>query len=54
LITTQKHAEEFRRWADEAGNAASDAVAAAEQMEYVNQALAAALEKLDGLKGACE
>ncbi len=49
-----EHAEEFRRWAEKAGDAASDVVAAAERMEHVNQALATALEKLDVMEGLCE
>lgn len=44
----EEHADEFRRWADKAGTAAPDVLAAAERMGYVNQALAAALEKLGG------
>jgi hypothetical protein len=44
----QEHADEFRRWADKAGDAAPDVLAAAERMGQVNQALAAALEKLGG------
>ena len=44
----QEHADEFRRWADKAGDAAPDVLAAAQRMGQVNQALAAALEKLGG------
>ena len=43
-----EHADEFRRWADKAGVAAPDVLAAAERMGDVNQALAEALEKLGG------
>jgi hypothetical protein len=43
-----EHAAEFRRWADQAGAAAPDVLAAAERMGQVNQALAAALAKLGG------
>jgi hypothetical protein len=43
-----EHAAEFRRWADQAGPAAPDVLAAAERMGQVNQALAAALAKLGG------
>jgi hypothetical protein len=44
----EEHAGEFRRWADQAGAAAPDVLAAAERMGQVNRALAAALEKLGG------
>jgi hypothetical protein len=44
----EEHADEFRRWADKAGAAAPDVLAAAERMGQVNQALAEALEKLGG------
>jgi len=44
----EEHADEFRRWADKAGDAAPDVLAAAERMRDVNQALAAALDKLGG------
>jgi hypothetical protein len=44
----EEHADEFRCWADKAGDAAPDVLAAAERMGQVNQALAAALEKLGG------
>ena len=44
----EEHADEFRRWADKAGVAAPDVLAAAERMGDVNQALAEALEKLGG------
>jgi hypothetical protein len=43
-----EHAAEFRRWADQAGPAAPDVLAAAERMAQVNQALVAALTKLGG------
>jgi hypothetical protein len=43
-----EHAIEFRRWVELAGEAAADIEAAANQMEVVNMALAAALEKLGG------
>jgi hypothetical protein len=43
-----EHAAEFRRWADQAGAAAPDVLAAAERMGQVNQALAAALARLGG------
>jgi hypothetical protein len=44
----EEHAAEFRRWADKAGAAAPDVLAAAGRMAQVNQALAAALIKLGG------
>ena len=44
----EEHAAEFRRWAEKAGPAAPDVLAAAERMGQVNQALAAALAKLGG------
>lgn len=44
----QEHAQEFLRFLGAAGDAAVDLREAAEQMALVNQALAAALEKLGG------
>jgi hypothetical protein len=44
----QEHAQEFLRFLVAAGDAAIDLQTAAEQMDRVNQALAAALEKLGG------
>jgi hypothetical protein len=44
----QEHAADFRRWAEQAGEAAADIEAAAAQMEAANQALALALDKLGG------
>jgi len=44
----EEHADEFRRWADKAGDAAPDVLAEAERMADVNQALAAALENPGG------
>lgn len=44
----EEHADEFRRWAEQAGEAASDILAAAEAMAWVNGSLAKALEKLGG------
>jgi hypothetical protein len=44
----EEHAGEFRRWADQAGPAVPDMLAAVERMGQVNQALAAALVKLGG------
>jgi len=43
-----EHAAEFRRWARVAGRAQGDLEVAASQMEAVNAALAAALDKLGG------
>lgn len=43
-----EHADEFRRWAEFAGEASPDLIAAADAMQPVNQILAAALEKLGG------
>ena len=44
----QEHADEFREWAAQAGESASEIIAAADQMEQVNAYLATALEKLGG------
>lgn len=44
----EEHAGEFRQWAEKAGAAAPDVLAAAERMAPVNEALAAALAKLGG------
>ena len=44
----EEHAGEFRRWAEGAGDAAPDIVAAAEAVTRANESLAAALEKLGG------
>ena len=44
----EEHADEFRRWAEQAGEAAADILAAAEGMALVNGSLANALEKLGG------
>jgi hypothetical protein len=43
-----EHAEEFRRWAKEAGDVADDILAAAASVEQANESLAVALEKLGG------
>jgi len=42
------HAAEFRRWAEQAGEAEADIQVAAAQMEAANEALLAALAKLGG------
>jgi hypothetical protein len=44
----QEHAQEFLRYFDFSGEAAPDLQDAAERLTLVNQALAAALEKLGG------
>jgi hypothetical protein len=43
-----EHADEFRRWAEQAGDAAADILAAAEAMVLINESLVSALEKLGG------
>ncbi|HEY84496.1 MAG TPA: hypothetical protein G4N96_05205 [Chloroflexi bacterium] len=43
-----EHADEFRRWAEQAGDAAPDIQAAAEAITRANESLAAALKKLGG------
>jgi len=43
----EEHAEEYRCWAEGAGEASADLLDAVEAMKRVNQALAAVLEKLD-------
>ncbi len=48
LEHNQEHADEFRRWAETAGEVGSEILAAAEAMNAANQSLAAALEKLGG------
>ena len=44
----EEHADEFRRWADKAGEATPEVLAAADRMGQVNEALSSALEKLGG------
>lgn len=44
----REHADEFRRWASQAGDAAPDILAAADALVRANQALTVALEKLGG------
>ena len=44
----QEHAAEFRRWVEQAGEAAPEILAAADEMLQANASLAAALEKLGG------
>lgn len=44
----QEHAEEFRRWAEQAGDSAIDILTAADLMAQVNAALEVALDKLGG------
>lgn len=43
-----EHAEEFRRWAGQAGEASEDLLSAIDAMQTVNQMLSTALEKLGG------
>ncbi|HEY63578.1 MAG TPA: hypothetical protein G4O02_03305 [Caldilineae bacterium] len=43
-----EHAENFRRWASQAGAAAQDILVAAEVMERANETLTDALKKLGG------
>jgi hypothetical protein len=45
-----QHAADFRRWGALAGDAEADIEAAAAHMEAANKALAAAMERLGGLK----
>ena len=42
-----EHAEEYRRWAEEATEASADLLAAVEALKSVNQSLSLALKKLD-------
>jgi hypothetical protein len=44
----QEHAAEFRHWVEQAGEAAPDILAAADEMIQVNASLTTALEKLGG------
>jgi hypothetical protein len=41
-----EHAEEYRRWAEQATEASADLLAAVEALKKVNQTLGVALEKL--------
>jgi hypothetical protein len=43
-----EHADEFRGWAEQAGDASADILAAAEAMAHLNEHLVSALEKLGG------
>ena len=43
-----EHAAEFRRWAEQAGDASADLQAAAEAMAHINGYLVSALNKLGG------
>jgi hypothetical protein len=43
-----EHADEYRRWAEKGVLARADILAAANELEAVNQILATALEKLGG------
>jgi hypothetical protein len=44
----KEHADEFRHWAEHAGDATPDILAAADAMLDINTILASALEKLGG------
>lgn len=44
----EEHAEEFRQWAEHAGDAAPEVQAAADAMARANESLTKALEKLGG------
>lgn len=44
----EEHANEFRSWAAQAGDASADILAAADAMPRINESLLAALEKLGG------
>jgi hypothetical protein len=44
----KEHADEFRRWAAQAGDASADILAAAEAMTLINERLVSALDKLGG------
>ena len=44
----EEHAEEYRRWAEEAPEASEDLIAAVEVLSEVNQKLGVALGKLGG------
>jgi hypothetical protein len=44
----QEHADEFRSWAAQAGDAADDILAAADAMTEINESLESALKKLGG------
>ena len=44
----REHADEFRSWAERAGDASADILAAVDAMTHVNESLVSALEKLGG------
>lgn len=44
----EEHADDFRRWSEQAGEAGVEILTAAEGMAHVNKSLAKALEKLGG------
>jgi len=44
----EEHAEEFRQWAEHAGDAAPEVRAAADAMARANESLTKALDKLGG------
>jgi hypothetical protein len=43
-----EHAAEFRHWAEQAGDASADILAATDAMAHINEQLLSALEKLGG------
>ena len=47
----QEHANEFRKWAAQAGEAGTDITNASQHLETANQFLQAAIEKLKGTSG---
>jgi len=48
-----EHAEEFCRWAERAGDAGADLLAAARWLEKASESLRAALERLEASEGQC-
>jgi hypothetical protein len=48
IAHNQEHAEEYRRWAEQAGQSKPDILAAVQALEQVNEALETGLEKLGG------
>ena len=44
----EEHASEFRSWAERAGDASQDILAAADATAHINESLMSALEKLGG------
>ena len=48
ITHNEEHADEFRKWVIQAGEAAPEILAAVDRTAQVNEALEAALEKLGG------